>query len=314
MFFLVLAAMASGFVMAIPRSAAASLVVVILFAYMTFISALDISFKDFLRILKKPWNAVLILILVHFAMPVVAWGIGTIIYPQDTYITMGFLIQSAIPIAVTSLIWISIVGGDMALAIVALTLDTLISPFLLPLFFLVVAGEAIQINYVNMFWQLVIMVTLPSIAGMIIHDLTNHRLARFTSSVGGLLSKLAIFFLIALNVGGIVPALHWDLGLLKLLVVLGTLVACGFVLAFAVTFLLPQPDRPTIVSMVYTVGMRNIVFGSVLALAYFPAQVAVPVTLASLFQHPLAAIVAQIVRKITAKQAPAKTKTEEDFT
>ncbi|AET68539.1 putative Na+-dependent transporter [Desulfosporosinus orientis DSM 765] len=297
MFLLVIAAIGAGFITAIPKSALTSRLVVILFAYMTFISALDTSIKDFFRVLKKPWIAVWILILVHFVMPFVAWGIGIIFYPQDIYTRTGFLIQAAIPIAVTSLIWTSIVSGDMALSIVAITMDTIISPFLLPLFFSIVLGKTVQLDYISMIWELMLMVSLPSLTGMIIHDLTNNRLSKLTSSIGGFSSKIAIFLMVALNAGSIVPEIHWDLGLARLLVIIGLLVACGFILGFLGSLPLRQINPATLVTMVYTIGMRNISFGVVLAMAYFPVKVAVPVTLATFFQHPIAGIVAQLFKK-----------------
>ncbi|WP_088227610.1 bile acid:sodium symporter family protein [Desulfosporosinus sp. FKB] len=306
MFFLVLAAIMTGFVTAIPKTPLSSRLVVILFAYMTFVSALNTSIKEFFRVLKKPWVAVWILCLVHLVMPIIAWGIGIIFYPQDVYIRMGFLIQSEIPIAVTSLIWTSIVGGDMALSIVALTMDTLVSPFLLPLFFSLVLGETVHFDYLTMFWQLVTMVSLPSISGMIIHDLTNNQLSRFTNSIGGFSSKIAIFLLVALNAGGVSSQIQWDLGLVKLLMIIGLLVASGYCLGYIGALPYWHKDYSTVVSMAYNIGMRNIAFGVVLAMAYFPTQVAIPVTLATFFQHPLAAIVAQILRKFEGTKSTKK--------
>lgn len=48
---------------------------------------------------------------------------------------LGFLISASIPIGVTSIIWTSVVRGDVALALVVVTLDTLIVPFWIPVFF-----------------------------------------------------------------------------------------------------------------------------------------------------------------------------------
>ena len=62
----------------------------------------------------------------------------------------------------------------------------------------------------------------------------------------------------------------------------------GYIGSYALRNRSPQ----NMMSMVFSVGMRNISFGSVLAVTYFPALVAVPVTLGMLYQQPLAALVA----------------------
>ena len=43
-----------GFVLTIPKSPASASVSIGLFAYMTFVTALGISFKDFIRVLRNP--------------------------------------------------------------------------------------------------------------------------------------------------------------------------------------------------------------------------------------------------------------------
>ncbi|MCO1600674.1 hypothetical protein [Desulfosporosinus nitroreducens] len=49
--------------------------------------------------------------------------------------------------------------------------------------------------------------------------------------------------------------------------------------------------------MIFNVGMRNTGFGSVIAISYFPATVALPIVLTLLFQQPIAAIVSKIIMK-----------------
>jgi len=292
MFFVVLAAVGAGFALAIPKTPAVSALVAWLFAYMTFVSALDASLRDFFQVLRRPWIAVWVLLLIHVATPLIAWLAGHLAYPHDAYVRMGFLINASNPIAVTSLIWTSLTGGDVTLSLAAITLDTLISPFFLPVFFTAIAGHAVDINYLAMFWQLILMVTLPSLAGMLVHDLTQGKLAAFTASVGGLSSKAAVFLIVFFNAAAIAPQLHWNLWLAKLLAVILLLVASGYLLGFAGSFLLRERRPETVIALIYNVGMRNIAFGAVLALAYFPTPVAVPAALGSLFQQPLAGLVA----------------------
>lgn len=294
MFFIILSALFFGFTLSIPRSPAWNTAIVALFAYMTFVTSLDTSLRDFFQVLTKPWVNLWMLLLIHGVMPLVAWGIGLLFYPDNPFIRLGFLIGAFIPIGVTSIIWTSVTSGDVALALVAVTLDTLISPFLLPVLISLVAGRTVHIDYVHMLVGLLWMVTIPSLLGMAVNDLTRGRLVKFSHSVGGFTSKVALFFVVFFNASIVAPEINWNSSLVKMLLVILMLSICGYCLGYAGSYALRDRRRDTVVAMVYNVGMRNISFGSVLAVTYFPAAVAIPVTLAMIFQQPLAAVVSYL--------------------
>lgn len=297
MFFVVLSALLAGFLMPLSRSAVLGTASVALFAYMTFITALDTGFKDFFHVLGRPGIALWMLLLIHVVMPLVAWGAGLLFYPQAPLTRLGFLIGAAIPIGVTSIIWTSVVRGDVTLALVAVTLDTLVSPLLLPVFIALVAGREVHVDYVHLLVGLLWMVTIPSLVGMAVNDLTRRRLAGFSHSVGGFTSKVALFLVVFINASAVAPEIDWNASLLKMLLVILLLVMCGYYLGYAGSFVLKERRRDTVAAMIYNVGMRNISFGAVLAVAYFPAAVAVPVTLAMIFQQPLAAVVSYLFNR-----------------
>ncbi len=297
MFFVVLSALLLGFVLSIPKNPASANISIGLFAYMTFVTALGISFKDFVRVLRNPGVVIWMLFLVHIAMPILAWGMGSLFY-QDSYFTrLGLLMGAAIPIGVTSVIWTSVANGDIALALVAVTMDTIVSPVLLPAFIFLVAGKAVHIDFVHMLVELLWMITIPSTLGMIVNDLTHQRLANFTSSVGGLTSKFALFLVVFINASAVAPEISWSFSLGKMLLVILSLVICGYSLGYVGSLVLSNRKRAIVVTMVYNVGMRNIAFGSVLAIAYFPASVAIPITLAMIFQQPMAAVVSYLFNR-----------------
>lgn len=298
MFVVVLSALLLGFIAPLKNTPETlSQLAVVLFAYMTFISALGISFRDFYRILSKPWIPLWMLVLIHMVTPIVAWVIGWLFYPSDYLTRLGFIVASCIPVGVTSIIWTSITRGHVALTIFAVTLDTLIVPFLLPLTLLIVVGQSIQLDYGNMIFQLLKMVTIPSIVGMVINDLTKGRLKWFVESVGGFTSKLALFLVIFFNAIMIVPEINWGYGIIKLLFVVFLLVSFGYLLGFLGSLIIKNRQKGIGQAMVYSIGMRNITFGSLLALAYFPSAVAIPITLAMIFQQPLAGAVSYMCKK-----------------
>ncbi len=63
-------------------------------------------------------------------------------------------------------------------------------------------------------------------------------------------------------------------------------------------------DKGTVVSLIFTGGMRNISAGAVIAVAYFPPAVAVPVVVGMLFQQVLASLNGALLDKYYKKQVP----------
>lgn len=285
-----------------------------LFAYMTFISALRTQYQDFVRILAKPSIPLWIIFLIHGVAPFVAWGAGHLLYPNDFLMRVGLMIGSTIPIAVTSIIWTSIAEGDIALALVTVTLDTLLIPALIPLFFKLVLGTSIAFDYGDMVLRLLLMVTAPSILGMVVNELTKGSLEKFATSFGGFTSKIATFIVIVINSGIVLSKIHWDSSVLKMMAIVFVLVALNYFIGFLGSYLIKDRSKDVVIAMIFNVGMRNTSFGSVLAISFFPPAVAFPIILTLLYQHPIAALVANLSGKFpgprTASGKGKQTQTE----
>jgi predicted Na+-dependent transporter len=269
---------------------------------MTFVSALKTTFKDFLGIMMKPRFPLWILLLIHGVAPFAAWSIGIWLYPDNFAMRVGLLIGSTIPIAVTSIIWTSIANGDIALALVTVTLDTLIIPFLIPNFFKLVLGTSIAVDYRDMVIRLLLMVTFPSILGMLVNELTKGKLMNFANTVGGVTSKLSTFVVIIINSAVVLQKIQWDLSVAKMMVAVFLLVSLNYFIGFLGSFFLKDRRPEVVATMIFTVGMRNTSFGSVLALTYFPPAVAFPIILTLLYQHPIAALVSNLLMGVSRRK------------
>lgn len=267
--------------------------VMFLFAYMTFITGLSTSFREFVRIVARPGLPLYALGVIHIATPAIAWIAGRLFFPEQPLIQLGYLICATIPVGVTSVIWVSIVRGNVPLSLVTVTMDTLISPLLLPLFILVFAGVSVDLDYSRMIRDLLLMITMPSLAGMLLYDASKGRTGPFTSGVGGVLSRLAFFGVIFLNSAFVAPSVEWTSLIAKIFGVTCLTVAAGYLLGFAAgRFVSSEPE--TILVIVYTTGMRNIATGLVIAMNYFTPETSLPLALAMLFQQPFAALTAKV--------------------
>lgn len=286
-----MAGLTAGYLFPINNSALLRMTAVVLFAYITLVTSMGTSFRHFFAVLKQPRIPFWILILTHFITPLIAWVVGLIVYPDDPLIRIGYLIGASVPIGVSSIIWTSINRGYVAVSLVAVTLDTTIVPVIMPAFFKLVIGKTIEIDYWGMAIQLMLMVTLPSIIGMIWHDRSGGKIQPFADGIGGLTSKLALLFVIYINSGVAASGIVWSMSVLKIAVVTLSLVIMGYIVGYLGSLVFKDHSKPMKLTMMYNVGLRNISVGLVLALSYFPPPVAIPITLYILFQQPLAAAI-----------------------
>lgn len=291
LFLFTMTGLTAGYLFPINNSPALRMTAVGLFAYITLVTSMGTSFRQFLAVLTRPGIPLWALTLTHFVTPLVAWLVGWLVYPDDPLIRIGYLIGASVPIGVSSIIWTSINKGYVAIALVAVTLDTTIVPAVMPLFFKLTIGKTIQIDYLGMALQLMLMVTLPSIIGMLWHDRTAGKISEFSNGFGGLSSKLGLLFVIYINSAVAASGIVWSFAILKVAIVTLSLVLGGYLVGYFGSLVLKDRSKPMQLTMMYNVGLRNISVGLVLALSYFPPPVAIPITLYILFQQPLAAAI-----------------------
>ena len=257
------------------------------FAFMTFTGALGMDFKDFRMVVKYPGAILLSILFLHVLMPVWGYLLATVLL-DDALLTIGFTLAVAVPTGVTSIIWVTITRGNLPLALSIVLLDTLLAPLILPLILVVVAGTAVTIDSASLIMGLLWMIVLPTLAGILMNEVTR---GKVKDTWGGRLapfSKISLLLIIMINGSVIAPYLQnfsWEIIGILLLVLFITLSAYAFALITG-HYLLKEPSIVT--TFTYNVGMRNISVGVVIATAYFPPKVAMPVVFCMLFQQLIA--------------------------
>ncbi|MDR7867003.1 MAG: bile acid:sodium symporter [Sporomusaceae bacterium] len=294
----VLGALLIGFNSTVADSPTLRLALIALFGYATFVTALETSLMQFGKVLSKPWVPLWTLCLAHLVSPLMAWLMGYTFYPDDISVRTGYLVAASVPVGVTSVIWTSIAKGNVPVALVTLALDTVLVPFFLPAFFLVTVGQAIHIDYKEMALQLLWMITIPSLVGMALHDLLKEKAVAFAKGIGGITAKSTFYGVIFLNAALVAPAVNWSPAMLKMVLITFAIVVASYFLGYLGSFAVKGRPSDITVAMVYSIGIRNISSGLVLAIAHFPPAVAVPITLFILFQQPLASLVPPIFNRL----------------
>ena len=83
-----------------------------------------------------------------------------------------------IPTGITSFIWVSIHKGNKALTLAIILIDSLLSPFIVPFSLSLIVGQTVEMDVSSMMNGLLFMIVLPSIAAMILNELTKGKLMR----------------------------------------------------------------------------------------------------------------------------------------
>ncbi|WP_028389879.1 bile acid:sodium symporter family protein [Bacillus cihuensis] len=279
-----------------------------LFAFMTFSGSLGSNIKSFKEVMIHPLPIIITMCILHVIMPIWAFGVGHVVFHGDVYTITGLILGMIIPTGITSVLWVSIYRGNIPLTLAVILIDTFLSPFIVPYTMSVMVGEKVEMDILGMMGGLLWMVVVPSLSGMMLNQVTK---GKVKTVLGPRLSPISKFFLgivVLLNSSVIAPYLrHVDAKLVFITIVVFLISFSGYLFSFLIGRLFKM-DREDVVSLTFLGGMRNISTGAVIAISYFPAQVAVPVVIGMLFQQVLASSYGRFVDRYYKKRIVVKTK------
>lgn len=268
-----------------------------IFAFMTFAGSLNSNFASFKDAVLHPLPIFVTFTILHIVMPLLSFCIGHLVFPGEMLTITGLVLAMAIPTGITSFVWVAVAKGNNALALTIILLGALLSPVIVPLTLHLLVGETVEINALGMMLGLLWTIVIPSIVGMILNQVSKGKVVDILSARLSPFSKVGMGLVVMLNGAVVAPfLLEEGLSLIGLGVVVIIIAFLGYVLSFSAGRLLKQ-GKETIIAMVFTGGMRNISAGVVLATAYFPPAVAIPVVLGMLFQQVLASLFHTFIKR-----------------
>ncbi|MGJ7920052.1 bile acid:sodium symporter family protein [Neobacillus sp. LXY-4] len=268
-----------------------------IFAFMTFIGSLGSNFRSLKDVVTHPMRMITALLILHILMPLWALLLGHVTFSGDVHTITGIVIAAIIPTGITSFIWVAIYRGNSALALTIILVDTFLSPFIVPYFVSLLAGEKVVIDVIGMMKGLIGMVVLPSLIGMVLNELTKGKIKKTLGIPLSPFSKVGLSAVVMINGAVVAPYLiNINFKLLMIAVLSLTVSASGYIFSIAIGRILKW-RREDVTTLMFTGGMRNISVGAVLAVAYFEPAVAVPVVIGMLFQQVLASIFGHLLHK-----------------
>ncbi len=253
------------------------------FAIITFVGALGISYRQFVRALRNFKHIVFVLVSAHILLPVLTKLVVSLVFGDPDLIT-GFILLSSIPIAVSSFIWCTIFDGDGPLALSLILLDTLLSPLITPLTIRLLTDASVAFDSRGMITSLVIMIVIPSLLGM----LCSQYFPKASKAAVPYLNpfiKLLLIAVVVIHIGQLSGKLDFSWLYIPLALVNLLVIALSFVVIWFLATYLVKAERASVVSMTFTGGMRNISAALVLGTQFFPPRVSLPVILGILLQQ-----------------------------
>jgi len=108
-------------------------------------------------------------------LPLIAFLIGKVAFPDSPYIALGLLLASLLPTSGMTISWTGMARGNMAAAVKMTVFGLLIGSILTPIYIKFLMETTIEIPLAKIFKQIVIVVALPLILGNITQRLLIRR-------------------------------------------------------------------------------------------------------------------------------------------
>ena len=78
-----------------------------------------------------------------------AFGIGHLSFRGDAHTITGLVLGMIIPTGITSVIWVSIYKGNMAITLSIILIDTLLSPLIVPFTLSLFVGQKVEMDIIS---------------------------------------------------------------------------------------------------------------------------------------------------------------------
>lgn len=272
-----------------------------LFAYVTLTMAIGCGLAQLKEVMRKPGIMLLTFVIAHVLSPLVAFGLGTLVFGANSPYVVGLVLFTIIPLGVSTVLWVGMSGGSIPLMLAMVVLDSALSPLVVPAGIHLFFNSEVEMEAWPIIADLLVIIVLPTLIGVVLHEMSRGRIQERVKPYAAPISKFCFVAVVSLNASAIAPHLDQlkeDMVLLVPLVIV--LVGLCYAFGYIGTSRMRREQQITVS---YATGMRNISLGIVLALGYFSPLAAVPVVLSILVQQPLATVHHYFLQKLNKNKA-----------
>jgi len=273
-----------------------------LFAYVTFAMAIGCSIKHMKAVFNEPRKLLVMLAVIHIVLPIIVYVLAGLVFGYQSPYVVGLVMFTLIPVGISSVIWVSMTGGNVSLVLAIVVIDSLLSPFVITGGLRLLFHKSIQLDTMSMLTDLLYIIVAPTIVGIVLHELTKGKVASAIKPYSAPLSKLCFVAVIVLNAAALTPSLDQLKGdLIKIIPISIGIVLLSY--SFGYVSSMKEQERASKITMSYASGIRNVSLGAVIALTYFTPQTAMPILIGILLQQPIATMISLFLQKLNNRTA-----------
>ncbi|MEE0934030.1 MAG: bile acid:sodium symporter family protein, partial [Methanobrevibacter sp.] len=254
----------------------------LLLSMVLFTMGTTLKVEDFTNVFKKPKEISVGVAAQYIAMPLIALALAKI-FSLNEALTVGLILVGTVPGGTASDVITFLSKGDVALSVSLTAVSTVISPIITPVITLILIGNQIHFNPVDMFLSIIEIVIIPIMLGLIL----NYKFPDFCERLKDYLPALSAI-VICLIVAGVIGANKQAILTSSSIIILVILMQyfLAMMLGFGVGYLAGM-DRKQIVTVAIELAFQNSGLSTGLAKAHFPnlAQATVPGALYSVWQN-----------------------------
>ena len=266
----------------------------LLLSIVLFTMGTTLKADDFVNVFKNPKDIAAGISAQYVIMPLIALALAKLFSLNDA-LTIGLVLVGTVPGGTASDVITFLSKGDVALSVSLTAVSTVISPILTPLITLLLIGNQIHFNPVNMFISIIEIVIIPIVLGLVL----NYKFPDFCERLKDYLpavSSIVICLIVAGVIGANKQAILTSSEVIIIVIILQYFLA--MLLGFGVGYLAGM-GKKQIVTVAIELAFQNSGLSTGLAKTHFPnlSQATVPGALYSVWQNFAGSILAYVFRR-----------------
>ena len=266
----------------------------LLLSIVLFTMGTTLKLDDFINVFRNPKEIAVGISAQYVIMPLMALTLASA-FSLDTALMVGLILVGTVPGGTASDVITFLAKGDVALSVSLTAVSTVISPILTPVITLLLIGNQIQFNPVDLFISIVEIVIVPIIIGLIL----NYKFPNFCEKLKDYLptvSSIVICLIVAGVIGANKQAILTSSSIILIVIVLQYIFA--MLIGFGIGYLAGM-DKKQIITIAIELAFQNSGLSTSLAKTHFPnlSQATVPGALYSVLQNFAGSILAYAFRK-----------------
>ncbi|AMD16989.1 sodium transporter [Methanobrevibacter sp. YE315] len=266
----------------------------LLLSIILFTMGTTLKAENFVNVFRNPKEIAVGISAQYIIMPLIALTLANI-FSLNTALTVGLILVGTVPGGTASDVITFLAKGDVALSVSLTAVSTVISPLLTPLITLLLIGNQIHFNPIDMFVSIIEIVIIPIVLGLIL----NYKFPDFCEKLKDYLpaiSSIVICLIVAGVVGANKQAILTSSLVIMAVIILQYFLAMG--IGFGVGYLAGM-NKKQIITVAIELAFQNSGLSTGLAKTHFPslAQATVPGALYSVWQNFAGSILAYVFRR-----------------